>query len=303
MIFIMKLYYISDLHLECLVTQNGVNQEILERDFYPLFQTNNKNETNILLLGGDICTAKHLHYFVPFFEKIVTDYGFNKVFYIAGNHEFYGATLSDVNGIIKNTLSKSNFLKDKMFYLDNDVVDLNDEVQLVATTLWYQVPSSYHYPIEQALNDFQKIKICQNNKYSKIHYPDIEKEYLKNLSFIKNALQTGFEKNKKTVLFTHHACNISFVKGTKYEDNPDNTYGYGTSFPIQWQYEYGQYLEQIIACVHGHSHRYAPHVYQDELGLTCYQNTLGYYDYEYFPNSEKGLKLKENGLKTVFFEV
>ena len=85
--------------------------------------------------------------------------------------------------LLKNTLSKSNFLKEKMFYLDNDVVDLNDEVQLVATTLWYQVPSSYHYPIEQSLMIFKKSKYAKTIKYSKIHYPDIEKEYLKNLSF------------------------------------------------------------------------------------------------------------------------
>ena len=70
--------YASDLHLEFAPAP--------ESFFVP-------DPEPVLILAGDITTVRHLKQDIPFFEKAAKHW--QKVFYVLGNHEFYGGEFSD----------------------------------------------------------------------------------------------------------------------------------------------------------------------------------------------------------------
>ena len=48
------------------------------------------------MIAGDLTEVRKFHYFVPFLESVIADNGFDRVFYVMGNHEYYGDALHKV---------------------------------------------------------------------------------------------------------------------------------------------------------------------------------------------------------------
>ena len=87
-----QLNYISDIHLEWLFDKRGLLQtDVLDAIYRPLFRCNRQPATqhNLLMIAGDLTEARKFHYFVPFLESVIADNGFDRVFYVMGNHEYY----------------------------------------------------------------------------------------------------------------------------------------------------------------------------------------------------------------------
>lgn len=114
----MRIAYCSDLHL----------------NFGSLKLTNDEN-AEILILAGDIMEAddqKHSPVYQDFFRNISEE--FNLIFYVAGNHEYWG-------GNIRNTIADMRkFLPDNVIMLDNEGYDIHREdgttVTFFGGTMW-----------------------------------------------------------------------------------------------------------------------------------------------------------------------
>ena len=84
-----QLNYISDIHLEWLFDKRGLLQtDVPDAIYRPLFRCNKQPATqhNLLMIAGDLTEAGKFHYFVPFLESVIADNGFDRVFYVMGNH-------------------------------------------------------------------------------------------------------------------------------------------------------------------------------------------------------------------------
>ena len=251
---IMKIYYISDIHLEFFLDKNNqliknsVVSNLLDLVYLPILSSvENTDDENILLLAGDICTGKYFHFFIPLFEKALLVGNYQKIFMIAGNHEYYHSDFLKAPLAIKTAISNSPILKNKMFYIDNENIVLNNHVNLIASTLWYKVPAHFELKITDELNDY--VYIMKSNKnigaigrgysynqheHTLIDYPFIYQKYVDSINFIKNSLIQNNKTNLKSIVMTHHALSERFMIGTIYEDNPDNVYGYGTVMPYDF---------------------------------------------------------------------
>ena len=117
-----QLNYISDIHLEWLFDKRGLLQtDVLDAIYRPLFRCNKQPATqhNLLMIAGDLTEARKFHYFVPFLESVIADNGFDRVFYVMGNHEYYGDALHKAVGRIQVALEGSPMLKAHMSILHN----------------------------------------------------------------------------------------------------------------------------------------------------------------------------------------
>ena len=172
-----QLNYISDIHLEWLFDKRGLLQtDVLDEIYRPLFRCNRQPATqhNLLMIAGDLTEARKFHYFVPFLESVIADNGFDRVFYVMGNHEYYGDALHKVVGRIQAALDGSPMLKAHMSILHNQCATLdNGRVQIIGAPFWYQVAHGDEYAVAQRLSDYRYIKVKRGNRYAKLLYRDV----------------------------------------------------------------------------------------------------------------------------------
>ena len=143
-----------------------------------------------LFLVGDICQLNHSLFF-KFFDYCALRW--EKIFYTPGNHEFYSG---------KKNYKELNFeyeLKFKeryknIFYLNNNSVSLNDEIDVYGSVFW---TDSY-----SGLNDYRDIK--QFSEITKQNIP-IDYNFIKKMSDqdLKHISEYLNKSTKKTIIMTH----------------------------------------------------------------------------------------------------
>ena len=316
-----KLFYLSDLHLEILIDKKGFNKELglfyYDKLFENTFKKNNiqklqeeqKNSTseNYLLIGGDLILAKHFHYIVPFLEE-KSQY-FQKIFYIFGNHEYWGKSFNSAFEVVKEQINKSAILKSKMIVLNNNSYNLTEKTKIWGSTLWYKVPPHEEYKIKTVMRDYIKIIENKNGKYNKASYTSFSNRYEEAIFSLKKELENCVKNKQKIIVATHHVPseNYNIISESYYPD----VYGYGTLLPKDLfqlrnnheilEVENGledknfsknyTVFDCILGMIHGHSHildkeTYLPRDfhYKNEYDLNCYMFTLGYLGYEFLPH-------------------
>ena len=155
----MKLALMSDGHLE----------------FGDLKLTNDE-KADVLILGGDICTAtmfeageKTRKKVLDFFENCSKE--FPHIVYVLGNHESYNYDFKYTATDIKKHLKHLKNIR----LLDNEIFEL-DEVTFIGGTLWTDMnneDSTTMWHVGRRMNDFQIVKNSKrmvhrkNNVYKK----------------------------------------------------------------------------------------------------------------------------------------
>ena len=149
----MRIQYISDIHLEFLskYIKNG-----LTKKFTP-------KPANVLCLAGDIGYPHSQEY-----EKFLIESSkhWEKVFLIAGNHEYYTADGTRTMFEKKNKISAlitENSLTNVSF-LDNSYEDYNG-YRFIGSTLWSNIPANP----SKFINDFYQIPEMTVELYNKLH--------------------------------------------------------------------------------------------------------------------------------------
>jgi predicted phosphohydrolase len=232
-----------------------------------------------LFLAGDICSQTHA-LFYPFFDYCSNHW--EKVFYVPGNHEFYVKTknFNELSFEYKYRLSQRY---KNVFYLDNDCVPLDDEIDVYGTTFWTIPPFKSTYEAKMSINDYNWISYF-NKKQKKVL--DLDINYVKELaneSFDK--LHNHLDKtDKKTIVMTHFPPLRNGTSAEKYvlEKSLSNLYFSWPDITVD-----KLKLKNVPTWISGHTHW----SYDFKISGTRFiSNQLGY-------KSEVGFTgLKEDGL-------
>lgn len=237
----MRIQYASDLHLEF-----GENTKWLKDN--PLVPS-----ADILVLAGDIGYIGDANYRThPFWDWASAN--FRHVIVAPGNHELY--KLYDINELHEGwTLEiRPNV---KAYY--NSVVHLDEETDLIASTLWAYVPPSEEYLTERCVSDFKRIR---NGEY-RLSSPRFNEDHLKCRSFIQNTLAES--KASRIIVTTHHVPSFELMS-PEFKNSSING-----AFTV----ELGRFIadSRIDFWIYGHSHRNI----DKTIGNTrCVSNQLGY---------------------------
>lgn len=244
----MKISFVSDLHLEF-------------RD-YPNFSKEAGGD--VLLLAGDILVAallsehrtdsdssKMKKYLDGTFRKDLLN-KYEKVFYIAGNHEHYSRIFKNTVPEIREYFLKNGF--DNVTVLDDEQVDLGD-YRLIGSTLWTDYEKGSPVSMQHCynfMNDYRYIgrldadDINYFNKYERMITPMFLNSVHENSKFfIRSVLED--QPSKPTIIMTHHAPTYHSLNAEHSGNGLDGAYASDLSDMICG-------YPQIRYWVHGHTH-------------------------------------------------
>lgn len=262
----MKISIGSDLHLDTyfaskpgLIRRNGSTLHI------DLF--NNNENSDVLILAGDIAEAKQYKFMSPILKKISVYYPLT--FIVLGNHEFYHSSLKKTNGIIKKVLADNNITN--IIVLDNDVYE-HMGIKFIGSTLWSNFnggnPIS-KFTCKYTMNDFKVIQYNLHGCYRKVTPDDIEKIFINNKQFIFNEID-NVSDSKLCIVITHHLPSNQ-SNSERYRQSPDGWHING-AYATELGYDIVE-RDNIALWVHGHTHDPADYML-GSCRVIC--NPLGY---------------------------
>jgi Icc-related predicted phosphoesterase len=198
----MKIDYCSDLHIEC----GGVTLPGGE----------------VLILAGDIAEARKIHQHKRGWEELTAEeradpkyielyrcwsffvletQKYDRVFMVAGNHEFYGGRYDLVHTELRSVLPQNVTL------MENEVVEYGGVVFLGAT-LWTNANNHDHltlYTLKQSMNDYRAITVHNKTAdiYHKLTPETTVATHVQTVDWFKETLPQY--AHQKVVVVTHHA--------------------------------------------------------------------------------------------------
>ena len=181
---------LSDLHLE------------FENVVIPEFQV----VAPILILAGDIGRPDK-----PSLQTFLLAQcqKFEHIFYVAGNHCFYGGEYEDR----LQQLREFNNLDPRIHFLQNDSYLLPNKVRILGTTLWSHVPEQTASKIGRSVNDYYQIKtLVEKNvesrntrKKRRISVDDTNEWHAEQHAWLLQETQKARENKEHVIIITHHA--------------------------------------------------------------------------------------------------
>lgn len=237
----MKIQYASDLHLEF-----GDNTKWLKANsLVP--------SADILILAGDIGYLGDANYNThPFWDWVAKNY--KHVIVVPGNHELY--KFYDINEL-QNGWTLKIRPNVKAYY--NSVITLNENTELVVSTLWAHIPPTEEYITERCVSDFVRI---QNGRF-RLSAQRFNEEHEKCKRFIEESVNNS--KAKNIIVATHHVPSF-LLMSDEFK---------GSTINGAFTVELGDFIagSSIKYWIYGHSHRNIDAL----IGNTqCVSNQLGY---------------------------
>lgn len=244
----MTFQYASDLHLEF-----PENRAYLKaRPIEPV--------ADVLLLAGDIAPFREIERQNSFFDYL-SDH-FEKIYWVPGNHEYYGFDLADKSGTFNEAIRKNLFLVNNQSLIVEDI-------KFIFSSLWSNISAENADSIQSQLNDFKVISY--NNSPLKI--TDYNGYHKESLHFLEREL--SLSKHPKNVVVTHHVPTFRNYP-LEYLNSPLNE-----AFATE--------LESLIEktqpafWIFGHHHRNIPNfkigkteLCTNQLGYVAYNEHLGF---------------------------
>ena len=172
--------YASDLHIEF-----AANKQFLK--LHPLQPVG-----DVLVLAGDIVPFAIMDKHKDFFTRLGDQ--FEQVYWLPGNHEYYGFDVSKKCGRLQEKIGAN-------VSLVNNVAIMHQGVKLIFSTLWSHISPAHEWEIEKGMNDFRVIRFgdfrFSAQRYNQLH--------LESLAFLMQEIMEAKEsKESKMVVFTHH---------------------------------------------------------------------------------------------------
>lgn len=237
----MTIQYASDLHLEF-----GENSKWLKDN--PLIPS-----ADILVLAGDIGYLGDANYKThPFWDWASANY--KRGIVVPGNHELY--KFFDINELQEAwTLDIRHNIR--AYY--NSVIALDEETDLIVSTLWAKIPPSEEYLTEHCVSDFKRIR----NGEHRLSSQRFNDEHERCRRFIEKSVADSIAKN--IIVATHHVPSFELM-ADEFK---------GSSINGAFTVELGNYIvnSRISYWIYGHSHRNIDMT----IGNTkCVSNQLGY---------------------------
>jgi predicted phosphohydrolase len=172
-----KIQYASDLHLEF-----TANKEFLK--LHPLQPVG-----DVLILAGDIVPFTIMDKHMDFFTRLGDR--FEQVYWLPGNHEYYGFDASKkCGGLLEKIRANVSLV--------NNFSIVHDGVKLIFSTLWSHISPAHEWEIERGMNDFRVIWFG-DFRFSAQRYNQLHAE---SLAFLKQEVTET--QASKMLVFTHH---------------------------------------------------------------------------------------------------
>lgn len=236
-----RIQYASDLHLEF-----AENSSFLKHN--PM-----KAVGDILVLAGDIGYLGDDNYEKHPFWNWASD-NFCKVIVVPGNHEFYKMFDLDklYNGWIYN-------IRNNVTCYYNCTIDIDSNIDLIATTLWSEIKVQDAYQTENCISDFRRIR----SGSEPLDWQRFNDEHYRCVQFLKASVEKSTAKH--IIVASHHVPSFKLMSD-EFE---------GSALNGAFTVELSDYIASSpIECwIYGHSHRNIDRV----IGNTqCISNQLGY---------------------------
>lgn len=235
----MLLQYCSDLHLEFLDNRRHLAAK-------PLLP-----RAKVLILAGDILPLASLSAHKDYLH-LLSD-SFSHIYWLPGNHEYYGGDLSLHSGAFQENISTNLTL------LNNTVVEEAD-VRLIFTTLWTYISPAHREQIEHGLNDYRLINFGSR----KLRAADLNQLHAESLAFLTTELNRPTAK--KTVVVTHSVPTFFHYPEVYKGDVLNEAFGVEL-FPLIHD-------SSVAYWIYGHHHFNIPDFHIGNTVLTT--NQLGY---------------------------
>ena len=247
-----NIQYISDIHLE-FYNYNKVVK--LVNKIEPI--------APILVLAGDIgipisrnkkCKYKINRCYEYFLELIAKK--FEKIFIIAGNHEYYNrfnVSISEVNKIISGICNKIL----NIVFLNNNYYDYNG-FRFIGSTLWSEIDEKPQI----ILNDMTRIPNMTPEYYNELHY--------KSLELLDIILKESMKISIPCIIITHHLHMIELINIPNRKNDDEIMYEWFASDLTELIDDYNNI---ICVWIYGHTHYKS---YKIHKNIKFVANPIGY---------------------------
>lgn len=280
----MRVYGVSDLHLDI----NRLTRQAYDEALHPYHNTpllNGEHKNDVLLIAGDTAEIRGFrpkdegtefatkNRVLKDFEAICAAY--KRVIKVVGNHEFYGELLhhgvEDLRGLTKHI--------DNLFIADNDVIDIEGRVEIIATTLWTDCNKADPVAMEKIrwnLNDYNYIKTLDEHfgivPIRPQHTVDL---YYQNRTWLVDQIERiDPDGTVPVIVMTHHAPIMAHANPQRYGDNAVD-YAYAAT---DLEDVILDNADKVAVYFHGHTHDHKI----TELGNTVIVTAArGYDDRQY----------------------
>jgi len=191
----------SDWHLEFYTYRTHIGSPSRDINQSSVLQKTEGEDKQILLLAGDIFTAKTCDNWIHLFDNLCSR--FQHIYMILGNHEHYGYNFNRTYDTVNQFILPFH---SKMTLLDDEYVEINKDTALFAGTMW----SSYHKDGNFLIND-QMIAKQMMNDYRVVEgfSPEMARLSFEKCKNLLDKYLTTCYTNK--IVMTHHAPSYQSV--------------------------------------------------------------------------------------------
>jgi predicted MPP superfamily phosphohydrolase len=217
--------FVSDLHLD-------VNKKFnLDSHFLKAYE----DFPGSLIIAGDTCEFRNFDSFFYFvFDRLFKLNKDIQVFYVAGNHEYYGGSIEEVNRALTDYADKNH----RFHFLNNlgcFTFRSQDLISIAGSSLWYpDTPDSWI--LQNNINDFSQIKEFKPNTAHQLNKESHE--------FFRS---TYLEKDNFNIWVVHHLPSSKSI-GSRFKGDRLNCYFVDHNFEKLIE------EKQPDVVIHGHGH-------------------------------------------------
>jgi predicted phosphodiesterase len=253
-----RIQYVSDLHLE-----------LYDKLAFPLVLT---PAARYLALAGDI-GQPHTTLFKSFLEY--TSRNWERVFFVAGNHEYYSKRrakywkYSKPNTMfeIQKQLTEICAPYKNVHFLHHDSPSVylpTENIAVIGTTLWTHIPDDFVHEAQTGINDYNLIPIEDGETIHCIKPQDTNKLHAKESAMLESHIDYWGSQNVQVCVITHHMPSYDLIS-SRYEGSPYNCCFASSQERLM--------KPHVRAWIYGHTHNSASGVIKKTL---CAVNARGY---------------------------
>lgn len=177
--------WITDIHFDML-TQQQIEDYLLQLDSL---------RVSSILLSGDIGEAPN----VSTYLRQMADTLRIPIYFILGNHDYYGGAVTDVRLNVTDATRESSYLK---YLVNESVIELTPSVGLIGHDGWADLQFGDFWRSSVWMRDYLEIKDLKNLPKGEL-YQEMQMLARESATHFRRVLPQALEKYSKVIALTH----------------------------------------------------------------------------------------------------